>query len=1605
MRRNAVVRTLSGRPRGLGKGAVAAFAALLSVALVVAAIVAPHRATAAMTPFPAGAAVVYIAQNGPTQLYAATAQGSDLQFSAIGPVADATYNALAYNVNDRFLYATRTGAGQQALIRISSDGSYEVVSALAQGSLVGAFGSGAFSDRFYYYTANRLNWYDVATNASGSVATSAAFTASDMAWSNGYFWGMQISGGTATVTRMGTGGVVTTFPFSGLDGTRFGAGTPSSAFGGAWTYGNGNLGFTNNAGGTVQVSIAGAASANPTFTAVSYMSGPASTNNDAAASPGTPVDLAIAKSVDAPTKQIGDRVAYTLSVTNTTSNAVSSGFTITDVVPTYLTIDAASVPAHCAITGQQITCAEGTLAAGASLTRTFDAVVNTNASRGLTVVNAASVLGNEEDANASNNTASASFTVIAAGLTLLKTADYADANDNGNPDVGEAITWTFRVTNDGDIDATSVSVDDPTVGAITPANQDIAAGAFAVFTASGTVTQAHVNDGLVTNTAVANGMISGSPYETNPSTATIPVRAFPQLTAVKTHALIDANGNTVADEGETIDYTIRVTNVGNVTMTGVSVDDAMLGAVSPASVTLAPGAGQDFTGSHVVSAADVAAGSITNVATAKGTPPNGPEVITPPTTTTQEAVRTGITLVKSAVDPTAVATTVGQVIQYRFVVTNTGNTGLTDVVISDPMLDSVPAPVTIAAGQQAELFGDHVVTQDDIDTTVATGFFTNTATASGVPDGETTPIVSTPSSVNVPTVANPLLQLEKSFVLDDVNANGLADVGETIDYIVTARNAGNVTLENVTVTDAKFTPSTRTIGVLVPGASRSEAFTGYVVTQPDVDAGTVGNVATGTAEYPGGTPITPPPPATTTTPTGGAPLLHIVKRAVLNDANGNGVADAGETIQYTVDVWNRGEVSAHNVQVVDPKAGVFAPSGVVVNPGGPVRFTAAAPYVVTSADVLSGSVDNTAHATAQDPRTADPLRSNDSSTSTPTPAPELQIRKFASLADSNNNGLADVGEIITYSFLVSNNGNVAIDGISVIDAKVTGLTPSGFTLAPREAVSVSADPYVVTDADVIAGSVANSATASGTPVGGTLITTPPSTTSTPTVTGAATLSIVKTAVHDDTNDNGVADLGETILYTFDVTNTGTLTVTGVTVTDPKVAGIAPASADLMPQQTVTFSADPYTVTQADIDAGSVYNQATADGTDPGGNPVVPPTDDSTVPTPTRAPAMTAAKVGVLTDANGNGVADEGETITYTVTLTNTGNTTLTNVFPVDAKVTGFTPSAGVTLVPGASQAFIANAYTVTAADVAAGSVVNTATGTGTPPTGGTTTTPPATDEIPTFDPGMLLDKSAALADSNGNGMADLGEVITYTFTVSNTGNVPLENVSIVDPRVSSVAPVTATIAVNSSAVFTAAYTVTEADILAQALSNTATATGNTPGDPTPILTPPDTATVPPAPIDSRLDIVKSASLADANGNGYADEGESIQYSFVVTNPGNLTHTNVVVNDPRVTGLTPATIATLAPGASVTVSANPYVVTAADVAAGGVTNVATASGTDSRGTPVVSPESSTHVASPPLAALSFNGVEGVGAWIATGGAALLLGLLLLALHRGRVRTTA
>jgi uncharacterized repeat protein (TIGR01451 family) len=608
------------------------------------------------------------------------------------------------------------------------------------------------------------------------------------------------------------------------------------------------------------------------------------------------------------------------------------------------------------------------------------------------------------------------------------------------------------------------------------------------------------------------------------------------------------------------------------------------------------------------------------------------------------------------------------------------------------------------------------------------------------------------------------------------------------------------------------------------------------------------------------------PPGSTSV-TFSAPDVEIVKHAGDPvDVNGNGIADAGDTIAYTFTVTNSGDVTLDDIAVDDPMIGAVTCPQSSLAPGEDELCTADAVYTITTADETSGSVDNSATATATDP-VGNPVTSDPSTTSTPVEAADPSLTLVKS-ADPIGADRYDVGQTITYTFVVTNTGNVPLEDLTIDEGAFTGTGAMSAITCPSTTVAVDDQvictaTYTLTPEDVDAGSLTNSATAEGTPPGETTPTpSDPSEVTIPTP-AVPSLEVVKTAT-----PTTVTKAGETVTYSFLVTNTGNVTLTDVTVDEGAFSGTGTLSAVTCPQTSLiagekeTCTAT-YTVTQADVDAGTLTNTATATGTPPGGGTPVPSDpSDSTVDID-RNPAMTVKKTADVV------AAKVGQTVTYTFVATNTGNVTITDPEVTEGDFTGTgtlsalaCPATG-SLAPGAGMTCTAT-YVVTQADVDAGSVENTATATGTPPGGLTPpVSPPSTSTVTTSPkPALRLVKTADAATAT-----HVGQVITYTFTVTNIGNVTITDPEVTEGEFSGAGDLSAvdcpemtTLLPGEAMDCTATYTVKAADLDGGKLTNTATAGGDLPGGGS-ITSDPSTANV------KTRDVDTSAATDDDNGGG------------------------------------------------------------------------------------------------------------------------------------------
>ena len=379
------------------------------------------------------------------------------------------------------------------------------------------------------------------------------------------------------------------------------------------------------------------------------------------------------------------------------------------------------------------------------------------------------------------------------------------------------------------------------------------------------------------------------------------------------------------------------------------------------------------------------------------------------------------------------------------------------------------------------------------------------------------------------------------------------------------------------------------------------------------------------------------------------------------------------------------------------------------------------------------------------------------------------------------------GDTVTYTITVKN--------IFSVDAVVTVTEQSGVTLVGADdgAITQILKPgtegvytatYTVDENDLVDNAFHNTVSVTIVPMDDDME--PIEDTATDTVpVNVPELSVEKQITSDPANGEYYV-LKEEIAYKITVKNTGNVTVSNITVED-KLAEEVWTIESLNPGESKEFETS-HQVAEADL--GSPYvNVATAEGEAPNGSEVKAE-DSATATTDSRTPKLDVTKTATK-PANGTEYALD-ETITYTITVKNTGNVTLEDIFVSDefsrddgatwdVQKDKLTPSAStpITLEPG-EQKIYTYQYTVVEEDLGK-TLKNTATATAPNPddpsqsvTDGATT---PGEKVENPDPKLEVVKTVLNEDEEP---FDLGEVIHYQITVSNTGNVTLTGVNVVD---------------------------------------------------------------------------------------------------------------------------------------------------------------------------------------------------------------------------------
>ena len=345
----------------------------------------------------------------------------------------------------------------------------------------------------------------------------------------------------------------------------------------------------------------------------------------------------------------------------------------------------------------------------------------------------------------------------------------------------------------------------------------------------------------------------------------------------------------------------------------------------------------------------------------------------------------------------------------------------------------------------------------------------------------------------------------------------------------------------------------------------------------------------------------------------------------------------------------------------------------------------------------------------------------------------------------------------------------------VVHDNLTGTHSLG-ALTPGQCETVTPDPTrTVTEEDVCNGSVVNKAYATGIDYCDKTITSD-EVSWTVTTDYNASLSITKTA-----HIPGPIKPGTVITYNITVKNTGDVMLYKVNVTDD-LTNFQTQIPSLGPGESESFHPT-HTVGGCDV-CGPIVNNATANATDTCGN-VLEDVDATYV-----IAILFSSSISVAKEANygpcPHDPAGPGDTITYTITVTNTGDINVTKVNVTDSLVdltgpTGDNNGNGW-LEPNETWNYTGT-HEVTEYDVC-GTINNTVTANATDVCGMVLEDVDATWCVPTgFSPVLTVTKTADYGPCPDN-PARSGDNITYTINVSNEGDVSLTTVNVTDDRLS-----------------------------------------------------------------------------------------------------------------------------------------------------------------------------------------------------------------------------
>lgn len=704
-------------------------------------------------------------------------------------------------------------------------------------------------------------------------------------------------------------------------------------------------------------------------------------------------------------------------------------------------------------------------------------------------------------------------------------------------------------------------------------------------------------------------------------------------------------------------------------------------------------------------------------------------------------------------------------------------------------------------------------------------------------------------------------------------------------------------------------------------------------------------------------------------------------------------ATIGDNIKYSIVVVNSGDVNINNVKLLDtiPTGVAFITDSVKINgisqggsnPNPPTGITigtvnsnstTTVDFGVTVNTVPSGNVITNIGTVGYN-YTVNPLVPNGESGSSNTNTVSTQvIQSGLTASKSVDKTSATLGDTITYTIVLSNTGNVQLTNVNLIDTipnggslvansvtingtPQTGVNPGNLSISSIATGSVSTVTFQIkVDSIPVSNSFVNSASISynytvdpANPNGGSGGV---NTNSVNTNLGQATLTAVKSV-----NKAG-AGVGEELTYTVVIKNTGNISANLVTLVDTipngstfvansvTINGSTQGAATPVAPNGIslgTISANQTTTVQFKTQVTSIPNPSTLNNKASiyykyTSDPSSPNSVSGFVESNSVSTAIYQANINAVKTVDKQGAA-LGNTLIYSIAISNTGNTSINNVKLYDTIPNGTNFVTNSVQINGLAQS---GATPIPGTGITVGSVAPSTTTTVsfsvtvvTIPSGNSISNSATISYNYTTDPSVPNGASGSVntgivntsvgqitfnaVKSVNKSLATLGEEIGYTIALKNLGNTGASNILVVDTLPSSISFVNGSVQVNGSA----QGSMTPNNISIPSISSGQTATVTFKAT---VISIPNPNTItnsayvgykytvdplnPNGESGSTTTNSVSSNLGQVTLNAikYVDKvgvavGDIVTYTIVLTNTGNLVANTVVFKDTIPTGMT------------------------------------------------------------------------------------------------------